>query len=320
MIVIDLEWNQGHGFGELEEIIQLSAVKISALGGKIEDSFNAYIKPTLYKKFSVGAKKLPDLELSITSENDFQAVYQSFLSWCSEETAFAAWGGQDFGVLERNAAFHELPAPRMEQRIDLQAAFGRTVGTDRCLALESAVTYCAIPEIFSYHNALNDAMYTALVSGYIDAEAIRALAEEKKHKRKKVRGFIFTEASPDMLPDALSKQFTKKQHGLNSRVLRCAPCPVCGKYHAFGLWYPFDQFTYYGVAVCGEHGRTLCRLSLEPHKHCWLATRTVLAATEAEINAYRTAREREPFHATATKSQRKAHRRKYYIKKKISHS
>lgn len=317
MIVMDLEWNQGYNAKGPEDILQLSAVRIPALGGRIEGSFNAYIKPSLYKKFSVGAKKLPDLALSVSSETDFRAAYQDFLSWCGEETVFATWGSQDFGVLERSAAFYGLPAPRMETCIDLQSAFGRTVGVERCLALECAVDYCAIPEAFSFHNALNDVMYTALVSAYIDAEAVRTLEEERaeKKRKKRQRGIRFAELPPDAQTDTLTMQFTKKQHALNNRALRRVACPICGKLHAFGMWYPFDAQTYYSAASCGRHGYILCRLSLEQHKHCWIATRTVLAATETEVEAYRTARGNEPFRAFRTERQRKSRRRKHYAKK-----
>lgn len=317
MIVMDLEWNQGYSSKGPEDILQLSAVRIPVLGGRIEGSFNAYIKPSLYKRFSVGAKKLPDLALSVSSETDFRAAYLDFLSWCGEETVFAAWGSQDFGVLERSAAFHALPAPRMETRIDLQSAFGRTVGVDRCLALECAVDYCAIPEAFSFHNALNDVMYTAIVSGYIDAEAVRTLEEERaeKKRKKRQRGIRFAEVSPDTQTDTLTMCFTKKQHGLNNRALRRVSCPICGELHAFGMWYPFDDLTYYSAASCRKQGHILCRLSLEQHKRGWIATRTVLAATETEIEAYRTARTHEPFRAFKTERQRKSRRRKHYVKK-----
>ncbi len=174
MIVFDLEWNQGRGTDSLEEIIQIGAVRLDRLGGRITASFNAYIRLCIHSRLSVGAKRLPDLALSMNANADFPSAYQDFLGWCGDDDVFAAWGAQDLHVLEKNAAHWGLPAPRVSERFDLQAAFGRTVGTSRCIALEHAVSYCGIPDAFSYHNALSDALYAALVSEHIAADALYA--------------------------------------------------------------------------------------------------------------------------------------------------
>lgn len=82
MVVLDLEWNQGYGRHELEEIIQLGAVQLTELGGTITNTFNTYIRPTLYKTLSVGARHLPDLSLSLSSETEFSTAYRDFVEWC----------------------------------------------------------------------------------------------------------------------------------------------------------------------------------------------------------------------------------------------
>ena len=107
MVVLDLEWNQGYGRHELEEIIQLGAVQLTELGGTITNTFNAYIRPTLYKTLSVGARHLPDLLLSLSSETEFSTAYRDFVEWCGGETVFAAWGHQDISVLQKNAAYRD---------------------------------------------------------------------------------------------------------------------------------------------------------------------------------------------------------------------
>ena len=50
MIIFDLEWNHGYKPRLPDEILQIGAVKVDRLGGRIIDTFNAYIHPSVYKK------------------------------------------------------------------------------------------------------------------------------------------------------------------------------------------------------------------------------------------------------------------------------
>ena len=111
MIVLDLEWNQPFGGRRMEEIIQIGAVRLARPGGPVVDAFNAHIRPSIYRKLSPVAKKLPESAQALTSELDFPAAYQAFLDWCGEDTLWAEWGAQDHDVLAANAAYWKLPAP-----------------------------------------------------------------------------------------------------------------------------------------------------------------------------------------------------------------
>ena len=130
MIVLDLEWNQPFGGRRMEEIIQIGAVRLARPGGPVVDTFNAHIQPTIYRKLSPVAKKLPESAQALTSQLDFATAYQAFLDWCGGDTLWAEWGAQDHGVLASNAAYWKLSAPPVTACIDLQAAFGRTLGID----------------------------------------------------------------------------------------------------------------------------------------------------------------------------------------------
>ena len=89
MIVLDLEWNQPFGGRRMEEIIQIGAVRLARPGGPVVDAFNAHIRPSIYRKLSPVAKKLPESAQALTSELDFPAAYQAFLDWCGEDTLWA---------------------------------------------------------------------------------------------------------------------------------------------------------------------------------------------------------------------------------------
>ena len=124
----------------------------TTLGAPLSGRFNVYIKPAIQKKLSPIARKLPDGRLSMTEGVPFAEGYEAFLTWCGGETVFAGWGGQDDGVLTKNARLWKLPLLEMPEYVDLQASFNRTlgIGTGRRLALENAVAYCGIPEVFEY--------------------------------------------------------------------------------------------------------------------------------------------------------------------------
>ena len=164
MIVLDLEWNQPFGGRRMEEIIQIGAVRLAEPGGAVQDWFNMHIRPSIYPKLSPVARKLPESVQALTAELDFPAAYQAFLDWCGDDSLWAEWGAQDHGVLAANAAYWRMPEPPVTACVDLQAAFGRTlgIGIGRRVALEQAAEYCGIPLIYEFHNALYDALYDML--------------------------------------------------------------------------------------------------------------------------------------------------------------
>lgn len=304
MIVFDLEWNQGYAPGAIEEIIQIGAVRLSALGGRVEDSFNVYIRPQLRSGLSVGAKKLPDLALSLRSRTDFPTAYRAFLTFCAGDTVFASWGPGDLGVLRKNAVHWHMSEPPASEQLDLQAAFGRMVGADRCIALEQAVDYCAIPEVFSYHNALNDALYTALVGEHLTAESLIPPPPKPRHKPP-VRRVTFSTPPDGASP--LQMDFSERVHALNNRRLRSLPCPVCGAELMVSQWYPCQEDVLYAPLTCRGHGRWLCRLQVQQTKPgWWRAERTLPALTPEILADFSAAKQNTP-----TRCAGAAHKRKY---------
>lgn len=166
MIVFDMEWNSGrYERVRLNEILQISAVKVEGI--RILDTFNAYIRPKAHKRFSPPAEALPALEDCLRSDLDFPGAMERFLTWCGEDHLFGTWGENDFQTLKENLLYWKVEAPLPDTFLDLQAGFCATVGAKGAMALQYAVEYCRIPDIFDFHDARNDALYTALVSQYI---------------------------------------------------------------------------------------------------------------------------------------------------------
>lgn len=257
MIVMDLEWNRGYDKKPLEEILQIGAVRLDRPGGRITDTFNAYIKPCVHKKLDRTAKALPELELSLTSGLDFPAAMSAFRRWCGTETAFATWGGGDVEVLDQNCRYWKLPPFSAGKVCDVQAAFSLLLGTGCQIALNRAVEYCRVPEIFVYHNALHDAMYTAVVGAWMGEEALTLQSLPQQ-----VRAFADLHYPPQ--PRLRVGPFPTADAALDNRASRRCICPVCGGAAYVRQWYSANGRWYYADFACPEHGRFPCRLTLIP--------------------------------------------------------
>ena len=137
-------------------------------------------------------------------------------------------------------------------------AFSLRVGTSQGLALYRAVEYCGIPDSFTFHNALNDAVYTAMVSAWIDSEAMTLLALPKELRRLRS-----TPAFPPQ-PDHQAGPYDSMKAALNGRGCRRPHCPLCGEAVWVRRWYSEQPDTYFSDFRCKAHGSFLCRLSLYP--------------------------------------------------------
>lgn len=274
MIVMDLEWNSGYDKTPLEEILQIGAVRIDGPGGRITDTFSVFVRPCVHKKMNRTAKALPELRASLDAALDFPAALSLFTDWCGGDTEFADWGGDDFAVLRQNCAFWKLPVPRADRHTDFQAAFSLLVGTGQNVALSRAVEYCGIPDVFTFHNALNDAMYTALVSAWTGPDILALLALSKEARR-----LAGTPPFPPQ-PPRQAGPYAAPQAALNSRGCRRQACPLCGGSVWVRRWYPAGDGRYYADFRCREHGAFLCRLTLSPTESGrWQADLAVPAVT-----------------------------------------
>lgn len=290
MIVFDLEWTRPFGQESMEEIIQIGAVKIDKLGGPITDSFTVYI--TVYQELSPIAKRLPDIALSVDSEAAFPDVHQAFVDWCADDTVFASWGGQDIGVLAKNAKHWELPTFTVTESYNLQAAFCRTLDADRQISLETAVSYCQLPAVFSFHNALCDAMYAALVTGWIDPAA---LPTPPKHKKPQKRKAFFSTLEYPSQPRYKAGILPTREKVMNGRKARFAQCPICQERFCVCRWYPLDEQVFYSTIVCPEHGRFPVRLTVTHRTDGqWHGRSTVPVLTDIQRELFQQAKANEP--------------------------
>ena len=175
-IVLDLEWNQPLSYNSsayravggrlLFELIQIGAVKLNE---KLEivDTFNQLIQPTHYVKLHPRIKRITGIsQEDLCDAPQFAEAAGRFHGWCGEDAALLTWGCDDISVLQQNLDFFEcghLPFPKF---YDMQRLYGELVGdTKNRAGLKAAMEHFEIEpdESLPFHNALNDAYYTALV-------------------------------------------------------------------------------------------------------------------------------------------------------------
>lgn len=318
MLILDLEWNRGYDSTQLDEVLQIGAVRVDRLGGPIQDTFNVYIRPCIHKSFSPGAKVLPELPCSLASEVDFPSALSAFLKWCGGETEFSAWGNDDFRVLKQNCEFWNLPVPLLQQTHDLQLAFGHLLGAEeQQVALWRAAGYCRVPDTFTFHNALNDAVYTAAVSEWLTEESLSYRPDGKRKKRRPSKPPEEQRELPELSQSAFPPQprfrvgpFSTLEHGLNDRTARHPACPLCGKRFWISQWWNSSGGPYFSTFRCPEHGQFLCRLTLAPlEDSTWRGRIAVPILTPAVLESFRSALGGGLYSCTGISRRRKKRRR-----------
>lgn len=280
MIVIDLEWNSGSDYSGFDEILQIGAVRISAFGGCILDTFNIYVKPQVNTTLHPAAAILPELWHSFADGVCFPVAFLKFREWARHEKDYAAWGEDDFRVLQQNVSFWNLKALPMRASFNLQRGFGQRLGITAQIALCKAVSYCKIPVSFTFHDALNDAMYAALLTQWItlhDLVVPPYAAGFRSCWRWSVTPF---------LPPAKkrSKYLPTVQAVLNFPRMRQQNCPICGRKLWAQSWLQWQNSeNNYAPLFCTEHGGFLCRLTLAAHDGLYRGCSAMVCADRREL-------------------------------------
>ncbi len=299
MIVFDIEWNHGCDEIALDEILQIGAVRLDRLGGKIIDTFSVNIRPHVHKELGVAARDVLELADFLCSDLDFPAAMQAFSQWCTSERQFAAWGSSDREVLRRNCAYWNVPQPPMDTVYDIQASFSGVLGVDQRLALYRAVDYCGIPDCFDCHNALHDALYTALIGEWIAPDALRLCALPRRIQR----------LSQERFPRPSRRRvgpFPTVEAALEARESRRVFCPQCGRKMWIQTWFYAVPGRYFADLRCPEHGWHIYRLTLDATQEgTWRGRLSVPAMTGQNMQQFHAATKGECHPCVAIRKKRK---------------
>ena len=173
-IVFDLELNQD--FSSLQnqykirssaplEIIQIGAVKLDSAFNTV-DTFNRYIKPTIYTRINPFVTELTGITIEeLESEEQFPEVYMDYIKFIdSTDSIFGIWGTSDIKELFRNVEIHNLSSKMLPRRyINIQpyVSMHFNLSPKKQLRLQHAVEALNLPIKDTFHDAFYDAYYTA---------------------------------------------------------------------------------------------------------------------------------------------------------------
>ena len=264
-IVLDLEWNQPISYQSrtyrevgdrlIFEMIQIGAVKLDA-DLNPADSISIPIAPTHYLRIHPRIRRMTGLDSeTLAGAPAFREALEQFAAWCGEDYTLLTWGCDDVSVLYQNISFFHCEDIPLAPMCDIQKLFSEAHKLkDRC-GLKAAMDMMEISpdENMAFHNALNDAWYTALVFKTLpDPDAVLNHPQQPRqliHARRAVRDKTPGEAFP-----------TVKEALASETALRPA-CPRCGRTLALdGEYIRQSADKYITVAKCKNHGRVLIRL------------------------------------------------------------
>ncbi len=185
-IVFDLEFNQSFDFKTGSsaksnpecpfEIIQIGAVKLNQDFENVGE-FNQYIKPVVYKRIHPYVEKITGIkQKDLEDGKPFKEVFASFCDFMDvSQDILCSWGGDDIKSLYRNVKYHKLPLSDIPDRyINIQgfATSYLKYEPGRAIGLKNAVELLNLEIDSSFHNALNDAVYTAEIFKIVKPEML----------------------------------------------------------------------------------------------------------------------------------------------------
>ncbi len=266
-IVMDMEWNQPLSYESsifkqvgdklLFEVIQIGAVKLNERC-EIIDSISLPIKPTCYTRIHPRVKRMTGLNDDILDQAPYfcEAVEQ-FAAWCGGDYVLLTWGCDDVSVLHQNMEFFEC-ATQLARMYDIQVLFSveHELGKER-KGLSAAMELLEIPveEEKTFHNALHDAYYTALVFQRLPAP--QAVLNHIETPRKLIH---INRKDPRMRNQ---KKYGSLELAFESEEATGAPCPMCHKKTIQdGPYIRQAGNKYIGLLTCPDHGSVLNQLNL----------------------------------------------------------
>ncbi len=264
-IVLDLEWNQPISYQSstfrkvgdklMFEMIQIGAVKLDADLNPGE-AISIPIAPTHYVKIHPRIRRMTGLDSeTLAGAPAFREALEQFAAWCGEDYTLLTWGIDDVSVLYQNIHFFHCEDIVLPPLCDIQRLFSVVHQLKDRSGLKTAMEMMNITpdDTMSFHNALNDAWYTALVFKTLpDPDAVLNYPQQPKsliHARRNAR-----EKTP-------GEVFPSIRDALQSETAVHPVCPRCGRVLALdGEYIKQSAGKYIAVAKCKSHGRILIRL------------------------------------------------------------
>lgn len=201
-IIFDLEFNQAFNEDDRKEISKcpFEIIQIGAL--KLDDnlaflsSFNALVKPKIYKAMHPYVSEITKISNDdLSSAKTFDIIFEEFVNFIGEkDNMFCVWGMVDMKELFRNISYHELnmnAIPKMYINIQQYASKFLKSPKGKNIGLRNAVELFNVPLNKDFHDAFNDAYYTAEIFKKLQSVEFEPQTydpnEIKKHSRMRLR-------------------------------------------------------------------------------------------------------------------------------------
>ena len=266
-IVLDLEWNQPISYNSpayksvggklLFEMIQIGAVKVDEEFHVI-DSFSQLIQPQHYVKLHPRIARITHISQDDLADAPvFPEAVAAFAAWCGEDCALLTWGCDDISVLNQNMTFFQCETP-LGKIYDIQRLFGEVIGNSKeRKGLKAAMEMLEIDpdeDNMPFHNAVNDAYYTALVFARLP-EPARVL-EYPLTPRK------LQHLDRSKRENTAILRVRSMKDALKSTAAMKPPCPICGKRMEVPEGYVLQRGDQYmALADCAQHGLAFVKIS-----------------------------------------------------------
>lgn len=229
-IVFDLEFNQAFDFktGSYSksnpecpfEIIQIGAVKLNSHFDTIGE-FNCYIKPVIYKRLHPYVEKITGITQEIMENGiNFNSAYEEFSTFVSKDDILCSWGGDDVKALFRNIRYHKLSSSAMPDRYMNIQSFATTYlkyEPGKAIGLKNAVELLELEIESDFHNALNDAMYTAEIFKIVRPEILiteKFKPSDIKCKKTSSKKLINTKGLFKYFSQSLDRELTAEEKAI----------------------------------------------------------------------------------------------------------
>lgn len=301
-IVLDLEWNQspagksGEKPGIPFEIIEIGAMKLNA-NRQIIERFQEYVRPQVYQQMHFKTQELLHISMKeLRQARSFREVIRDFLAWCGEDYVMCTWGAMDLEELQRNIEFYgmENPFPKPLFFYDVQKLFSRAYEDGHLRrSLEFAVEYLHFQKSLSFHRAIDDTYYTAMVLQKLDWKRVRAYLSVDYHRPPSCPEDEIYLRFPDY-SKYVSRLFGDKEEIMEDKAATQIVCCVCGRALRKRIyWFPSGGKHYDCLAWCPEHGYLRGTIRIKKtadNRHCY-AIKVVKPVDEAEVQVVREKRE-----------------------------
>lgn len=200
-IIFDLEFNQYYNSNDNKnikpklncpfEIIQIGAVKLNK-NLQTTSTFDRLIKPELYIEIHPFVERLTGITTEqLNTGKSFKEVYKEFVEFVNDDkNILCTWGTADMKELFRNIQYHKLSTALFpKEYINLQTYTSEFLNCpeNTSISLRNAVEMLKIPHNDEFHDALNDAYYTAEVFKklYNKSLKISTYTPDKSRRRKR---------------------------------------------------------------------------------------------------------------------------------------